>query len=86
MATQLANMWDSRLKGPVPAATVDEKLDSFTIKMPAGTKEAIKQQAQMLKIPYRDMVRSIFEHGLAYSTSKAKKVEQAENKPDDPNG
>ena len=77
MGSTLANIWETRLKGAVPAV-VDEKPETISIKMPVGTKERLKQQAVVLGIPYRDLVRSVFEHGLDFSTSKAKKVAQTE--------
>ena len=48
-----------------PSTTDAEKPDSFTIKQPPGTRERVKEMAAHLKVPFRDLAKACFEHGLA---------------------
>ena len=69
-----------------PSTTNTEKPDSFTIKQPPGTRERVKELAAHLKVPFRDLAKACFEHGLveveaAYQKAAKRAARLADDQP-----
>lgn len=62
-----------------PGDTSAEKPDMFSIKQPPGTRDRVKAMAQRLNMPFRDLARACFEHGLIeFDTEFQKASKRAE--------